>query len=374
MVPTYICYTIPMNRIISRFCCFLLLAEMISCTNSEKSSVNPTIDSITVSVYANASIESANQYAVYSAVTGRVVDVLKKEGDKVKSGEPILRLENIQATANFSTAKSALETAKNNERQLLDLKSQLEVLLEQLKLDSSNYFRQKRLWEQQIGSYNQLEIKKLAYDASLNSVKTLKNKISITFKQLEFNTQQAKNNAETSGKLLSDFVVSSAISGDIFLLNAKVGDWISPVKSIAVIGNANHYILRLNIDEIDISQIHENQTAIVSLDAYPGKSFKAHVSRIIPIMDQKNQSFTVEAVFDELPGKLYPGLSAEVNIITHVKPKALLIPLSYLGKNNKVNTDKGEVEVKTGLKNMQWVEILDGISANATLFEPAIKK
>jgi hypothetical protein len=63
-----------------------------------------------------------------------------------------------------------------------------------------------------------------------------------------------------------------------------------------------------------------------------------------------------------------------VNIITHVKPKALLIPLSYLGKNNKVNTDKGEVEVKTGLKNMQWVEILDGISANATLFEPAIKK
>ncbi len=374
MVPTYICYTIPMNRIISRFCCFLLLAEMISCTNSEKSSVNPTIDSITVSVYANASIESANQYAVYSAVTGRVVDVLKKEGDKVKSGEPILRLENIQATANFSTAKSALETAKNNERQLLDLKSQLEVQLEQLKLDSSNYFRQKRLWEQQIGSYNQLEIKKLAYDASLNSVKTLKNKISVTFKQLEFNTQQAKNNAETSGKLLSDFVVSSAISGDIFLLNAKVGDWISPVKSIAVIGNANHYILRLNIDEIDISQIHENQTAIVSLDAYPGKSFKAHVSRIIPIMDQKNQSFTVEAVFDELPGKLYPGLSAEVNIITHVKPKALLIPLSYLGKNNKVNTDKGEVEVKTGLKNMQWVEILDGISANATLFEPAIKK
>lgn len=347
---------------------------MISCTNSEKSSVKPTIDSITVSVYANASIESANQYAVYSAVTGRVVEVLKKEGDKVKSGEPILRLENIQATANFSTAKSALETAKNNERQLLDLKSQLEVQLEQLKLDSSNYFRQKRLWEQQIGSYNQLEIKKLAYDASLNSVKTLKNKISVTFKQLQFNTQQAKNNAETSGKLLSDFVVSSAISGDIFLLNAKVGDWISPVKSIAVIGNANHYILRLNIDEIDISQIHENQTAIVSLDAYPGKSFKAHVSRIIPIMDQKNQSFTVEAVFDELPGKLYPGLSAEVNIITHVKPKALLIPLSYLGKNNKVNTDKGEVEVKTGLKNMQWVEILDGISANTTLFEPAIKK
>ena len=91
-------------------------------------------------------------------------------------------------------------------------------------------------------------------------------------------------------------------------------------------------------------------------------------------MDQKNQSFTVEAVFDELPEKLFPGLSAEVNIITHIKPKALLIPLSYLGKNNKVNTDKGEVEVKTGLRNMQWVEILEGISANTALFEPEMKK
>ncbi|MFM1793126.1 MAG: hypothetical protein RLZZ252_1480, partial [Bacteroidota bacterium] len=110
------------------------------------------------------------------------------------------------------------------------------------------------------------------------------------------------------------------------------------------------------------------------LDAYPGKSFKAHISRIIPIMDQKNQSFTVEAIFDELPEKLYPGLSAEVNIITHVKPKALVIPLSYLGKNNIVNTEKGEVNVKTGLRNMQWVEILDGLTANTTLFEPEIKK
>lgn len=353
------------------FSLFLLLA---SCNKSEKKSISPTVDSLVVSVYANASIESADQYSVYSGVTGRVTDVLKKEGDRVFAGEPIIRLDNLQASANLSTAKSAVETAKNSERQLLDLKSQLEVQLEQLALDSSNYFRQKRLYEQQIGSLNQLEQRKIVFEASKNAVKTLKNKIAVSSKQLEFNTQQAKNTAQTSEKLLSDFQISSAIPGDLFLLNAKVGDWITPIKPVAVIGNAKHFVLRLNIDEMDISQIQENQTAIVSLDAYPGKSFKAHISRIIPIMDQKNQSFTVEAIFDELPEKLYPGLSAEVNIITHVKPKALVIPLSYLGKNNIVKTEKGEIQVKTGLRNMQWVEILDGLTANTTLFEPEIKK
>lgn len=370
----YICLTTQMKFSVPYYLVFLIFLPIVSCNSSEKKSINPTVDSLVVSVYANASIESADQYSVYSAVTGRVIEVLRKEGDKVFAGEPLVKLDNLQASTNLSTAKSAVENAKNNEKQLLDLKSQLEVQLEQLALDSMNFLRQQRLWQQQIGSLNQLEQRKLAYEASKNAVKTLKNKISVSSKQLEFNTQQAKNSAQSSEKLLSDFQISSAISGDLFYLNAKIGDWITPVKPVAIIGNAKHFVLRLNIDEMDISQIHENQIAIVSLDAYPGKSFKAHISRIIPIMDQKNQSFTVEAVFDELPEKLFPGLSAEVNIITHIKPKALLIPLSYLGKNNKVTTDQGEVEVKTGLRNMQWVEILEGISANTALFEPEMKK
>ncbi len=370
----YICFTTQMKFSVPYFLGFLIFIPIVACNSSEKKSINPTVDSLVVSVYANASIESADQYSVYSAVTGRVIEVLKKEGDKVFAGEPLVKLDNLQASTNLSTAKSAVENAKNNEKQLLDLKSQLEVQLEQLALDSMNFLRQQRLWQQQIGSLNQLEQRKLAYEASKNAVRTLKNKISVSSKQLEFNTQQAKNSAQSSEKLLSDFQISSAISGDLFYLNAKIGDWITPVKPVAIIGNAKHFVLRLNIDEMDISQIHENQIAIVSLDAYPGKSFKAHISRIIPIMDQKNQSFTVEAVFDELPEKLYPGLSAEVNIITHIKPKALLIPLSYLGKNNKVTTDQGEVEVKTGLRNMQWVEILEGITANTALFEPEMKK
>lgn len=363
-----------MNRIRFHFVIALAFVFIFACGKTHKNAINPTVDTITVSVYANASLESIDQYAAYSAVAGRVISVLKKEGSGVFAGEPLIMLDNVQANANFSTANDALETAKNNERQLLDLKSQLSVQMEQFQLDSTNYMRQKRLWDKQIGSYSQLELKKLAFESSKNSVSVLKNKIAVTAKQLSFNTQQAKNSVQFSEKSLRDFQVSSAISGTLYQINAKVGDWVTPAKPIAVIGNSSEYLLKLNIDEMDISKIKVNQTAIVSLDAYPDRAFRAHISRIVPIMDPKNQSFTVEAIFDEIPEKLYPGLSAEVNIITGLKPNVLLIPLSYLGKNNQVNTEQGLVTVKTGLKNMEWVEILDGLSANSSLLEPEKKK
>ncbi len=363
-----------MNRFLHLLISLLVFSSISSCTKSTQTAIKPTVDSITVSVYANATLESANQYSLFPGVSGRVVAILKKEGDKINSGETLIQLENVQAYANFATATGALDNAKNNEKQLQDLTTQLATQLDQLQLDSANYVRQKRLWEQQIGSYSQLELKKLAYQASMNSVKVLKNKIQVTSKQLSFNSQQAQNTVQSNKKILSDFHISASIAGEIFQLNAKIGDWVSPVKPVAIIGNSNHFVLRLNVDEMDIAQIRENQISIVSLDAYPGKAFKAHISRIIPIMDPKNQSFTVEALFDEQPEKLYPGLSAEVNVITHTKPKALLIPLSYLGKNNTVNTAEGEIQVKPGLKNLQWVEILEGLTPNSEILEPEKKK
>ena len=130
----------------------------------------------------------------------------------------------------------------------------------------------------------------------------------------------------------------------------------------------------MNVDEVDIAKIQPGQTAIVSLDAYANKSFKAKVTRVIPIMDAKSQSFTVEAAFEEVPEKLFPGLTAEVNIITQVKLQALLIPIAYLSKDNQVITHDGNVTVTPGLRNLEWVEILQGLDAKTEIQAPVAKK
>ena len=87
-------------------------------------------------------------------------------------------------------------------------------------------------------------------------------------------------------------------------------------------------------------------------------------------MNAKSQSFEVEAVFDEKPDQLYPGLSAEVNIVIAQKDKALLIPLSCIDKNNVVKTKDGDVTVKTGLRNLEFVEVLEGLTDQSEILMP----
>ncbi len=345
-----------------------------SCNKKSEAWIHPKQDSLVVSVYANATLEAVDQYQLFPAISGRVVEVFAKEGDVLQMGSPILRIDNQVAANLASTAIEGAKVAKENENQLKELEWQLNVVKDQFKLDSLNYYRQKRLWEQQIGTLNQLEQRKLAWEASSNSVKTLKNKIQIAKKQLKFNSLQASNSSTNSNKQLSDLTVSSAIHGTLFSLNAHVGDWISQQKPLGVIGNSSSYLIKMNVDEVDIAKIQPGQTAIVSLDAYANKSFKAKVTRVIPIMDAKSQSFTVEAAFEEVPEKLFPGLTAEVNIITQVKPQALLIPIAYLSKDNQVITHDGNVTVTPGLRNLEWVEILKGLDAKTEIQAPVAKK
>lgn len=72
-----------------------------------------------------------------------------------------------------------------------------------------------------------------------------------------------------------------------------------------------------------------------------------------------------------MPRKLYPNLTAEANIIIQTKKKALTIPKRYLieGQYVLVNTDEKR-KVKTGLSDYQKVEILEGLTAEETIYKP----
>ncbi len=85
---------------------------------------------------------------------------------------------------------------------------------------------------------------------------------------------------------------------------------------------ATDFIIEMLVDEVDIVKISINQKVIISLDAYKGEIFTGKVSKIYPKKDERNQTFTVEAVFDEAPIKLYPGLSGESNIIISAKKES----------------------------------------------------
>lgn len=335
--------------------------------------ITPESKPIIESVYASATINAAEQYTVYPAISGRIISFSTQEGNNILAGGLIAHLDNTSSALNAATAKEASDLSQLGEKQIQEVAAQLATAMEQAKLDSINLKRQQNLWAQQIGSLTQLEAKKMAASASKNTVKALQSKLSLVQKQVRFGQIQAKNNEGTAQKTLSEYDVKSDISGEVFQLLAEKGEWVSPQKPLAIIGNSKDFLVHMEVDEVDIAKIAIGQTVVVSLDAYKGKSFKGHVSRITPIMSAKTQSFEIEAIFDEKPNKLYPGLSAEVNIIIAEKTSALLIPVACLGKDNVVATEDGDVVVKPGLRNLEYVEILEGLTPTSKILAPKAK-
>ena len=107
------------------------------------------------------------------------------------------------------------------------------------------------------------------------------------------------------------------------------------------------------------------------MDSYKGKAFEATVDKIYPIMDVRSRTFKIEAHFTNPPAKLYPNLTAEANIIIKTKKETLTIPRSYLVDNQYVLVNGDEKrKVKIGLSDYQHVEILDGLTAEETIYKP----
>lgn len=348
----------------------LVLSALIYSCNSKKKYIKPEKKDIIESVYASAVIKAQNQYSVIAPVTGILLSNNVKEGDRVQAGDIIAQIENANPALNMQNAGLAVSQAKNNMSSLTELQAQINTARRQHSLDSVNYIRQKELWNQNVGTKNQLENKQLAFEASGNALAALISRYKQSKIQLNDALNQANNNYLMASKTASDFGIASKINGKVYALNYEPGEWVTVQKPIAIVGDASVFLLEMTVDEVDISRISLGQKVLLSMDAYASEVFEAKVSKIYPSLDTRSQSFIVEAEFTKAPAKLYPGMSAEASVIIQEKKNCLVIPLSYLGKDNKVVTKDGEKAVKPGIRNLEWVEILSGIDEKTELLRP----
>ncbi|MBT8261258.1 MAG: HlyD family efflux transporter periplasmic adaptor subunit [Bacteroidia bacterium] len=356
------------------FLVFLMFISLVCC-DSKEDRIQPKRTDLTESVYASATVQPDSLYKVYAAVSGILDDILVEEGDTVVIGEPVVKIINTNPALSSENAKLAYELAKSNysgnSAILKTLEEEIAAARLKLSNDSVNYCRQKNLWDQQIGSKAEYDTRKLAYDLSKNTVARLENNYSRTKEELETQFQQAGNQYKSALVTTGDFTVKSKINGTVYSLLKNPGELVSTLEPIATIGSTNDFIIELLIDEVDVVKVRKAQKVIVSLDSYGNRVFTAIISRILPAKDMRNQTFTVEAIFEEEPGILYPGLSGEANIIIAVKEDVLTIPKLYLIDENKVKTEDGIVEIETGLQDLEKVEILSGISEDDWILKPA---
>ena len=351
----------------------LLVMICFSCSDKQEK-INPIKRDLTESVYSSVTIQPDSLYQVYSIVAGILDKNLVEEGDLVSKDKPIIQIINNTPKLNTQNAKLSFDLAKENYKGRATILSAIEDEIIsatlQFKNDSINFFRQKNIWEQNIGSKSEFDAKKLKYQLSSNNLNLLQSNYNRTKNELKTALKQAENNYKTSLISTKDFTVTSKINGKVYALNKNQGEIISTMEPIATIGSAYDFIIEMLVDEVDIVKISINQKVIISLDAYKGEVFTGKVSKIYPKKDERNQTFLVEALFAEAPKTLFPGLSGEANIIIDKREDVLTIPKEYLIEGNKIKTDDGEITIETGLQNMDFVELLSGITEETNIYKP----
>lgn len=350
----------------------LALILFSSCSSSFEKT-KPFTQDISESVYASGIIKSENQYMVTSTVSGLINNIYVHKGGTVKAGQEILTISNIPSELLRENAELAAtyNDFKANQSKLDELKLSIDFANTKMQNDSAIFFRQKNLWEQQIGSKVDLEQKELTYKNSKTNYQSAVLKYMDFKRQLQLASEQAKNNLKINTKQASDYIIKSDIDGILYELTKENGELVSPQSILGVIGSASEFLMELQVDERDIFNIQQDQKVLVSIESAKEDVYEGKVTKINPFMNEKTKTFAVEAIFTKAPKKLYPNTTLEANIIVNSKKNALLIPRRFLMDSDSVMlSNEKKVKVKTGIKDYQNVEILSGLTTADEIIIP----
>lgn len=163
--------------------------------------------------------------------------------------------------------------------------------------------------------------------------------------------------------------IRSPIAGTVAWIWANPGMKVQAGQSIGSIFDNSRMNLNIMIDELDVVNVREGQEATITVEALPGKSWKARVLRV-DMMGHTEGGFAQYGCFLEVEGtgELKPGMTANVSIFVDEKKDVLLIPIEAVYEEDgearvDVLTDNGpqSVPVKIGLCNDRWAEVLAGL-------------
>jgi multidrug efflux pump subunit AcrA (membrane-fusion protein) len=354
---------------------FFITGLLLLGSCSREPEINPGRKDIVESVYASGEVVPADQYIVNSLVDGYLSRKLINEGDSVKKGARLFVINNEQTEAQLRTSLDNLSVASvnysENSAVLGPLYAQLETAKAKLKTDSLNYHRYLHLKETGAASQVEFEQMYLVWQNSKTQVASLEDNIRSTRGELFKQLSGAKSNVAASLEAHNNYELISEIDGKVYSIFKVPGELVKRGDAIAMLGKADSMIIKLNIQDEDISLIALKQEVLVELNTDPGHIYKGRVSKILPAFDAQSQSFKIEAIFIDEPLKVFAGTQVVANIVIATRKNALVIPKSYVNGNDEVTLKKKrEVrKVKCGIEDTEMVEIVDGITENDVILK-----
>jgi HlyD family secretion protein len=376
---------------------------------------------LTQSVSSNGEIKPKKSVNISSNAMGRIVSMPVREGDHVKEGDLLIRLESIQTEADVKSAEAMLDAAQSEtegmaaqlrsaEAAVVSAKADIKRAEAELTRTKQTFERNQKLLKDGLISPDQFERFNSDYDVAVISL----NAANARLLQSEAQAAQVKNQGEQSliriaqqraslvraKDSLSKTTIMSPLDGIITYLPVNEGEIAiigmqnQPGTVLMTIADLSVITAEVRVDETDIVNVRIGQEAKIKVDALGDKTLMGHVSEVGNSALNKSgtatgnnngaqeaKDFKVVITLDDPPKELRPGLSCTATIVTATAKQVLSIPIQALTIREFDNPDKTikkKIEkegvftikngialfhpVKTGITGTTDIEILEGLT------------
>jgi HlyD family secretion protein len=338
---------------------------------------------LTSLVTASGEIKPKNYINIGANAIGVLSEILVKEGDHVRKGQLVARVENVQPEAQVNSQKAAVSSAEadsnaaeaslkvgdENLRTYQAIIDHSQADLEHAKLD---FDRAKELFKDQLLAKQDFDTKKAAYDGAVAALLEQQTRLDQAKSQREQEAAQlasAQRHVAQSQAMLAQvtdvlhkYDSYAPLDGVVTNLPVRQGETVVPgvqnsaSSTIMTIADMSLITAEVKVDETDIVSVKLGQKADIAIDAIPNKTFKGHVIEIgdtailrstglaasqSAVSSQEAKDFKVVIAMDDPPEDIRPGLSCTAKITAATRQKALTIPIQAL-----TIRQKGDLEIK----------------------------
>lgn len=352
----------------------LVVLVHVAC-NTGGSAIQPVHKDLVQAIYASGKIFPYNHVFIAAKVNGYASKVLVKTGDVVKAGTPLVLLSAPGSDVNIDIAQTNLQLSQANNA---DNMNQLNAALQDIQsayakyqLDSTSYERYKNLWNENITTRQSVDQAKTQADLAWQNYLKAKSVYSNLKTKLSTDVSLAEQQLALQKISKSDYVITAPYDGKVYDVPVKEGQLVTAGTVAIEFGDPVKFEAELDVDETDIGMLQISQRVLLSMDAYPEQPVYTVIREILPGVSQGTRTTTVKADMPADSLRLFSGMSTEANIIVSTKKNVLVIPVEYLASDNTVLTAEGKkLPVKTGIRDMEHVEIISGIDTTTQLKKP----
>ncbi len=309
-------------------------------------------------VSASGEIKPKTYVNIGANAFGKITRLYVKEGDRVKRGQLLAQLENVQSTADVNATRASLEAAQTD---AMAAEAAQNTSLADLARAKSDVEKARLDWERTQALYKDALIAKQEYD----SQKAAWQSAEAALTQAQARVAQAKAQKDSANRhiaqtqanlarvsdVLQKTVYSAPFDGVITNLPVREGETVvigiqnSPGSTLMTLADMSVITAEVKMDETDIVNVRIGQPAEVTIDAIAKKVFHGVVSEIgdnaivrstgvatsqQTSASQEAKDFKVVVTLTDPPGNLRPGLSTTAKVTTATRPQALTVPIQAL--------------------------------------------